>query len=93
MQKQIQFIQITPEQLQESIIQGVEHKLNDLREHFQPKEPNEYLTRLEVAEWLKINLSTLHKWTKDGKVQAYGIGNRVYYKRCEIEAALIKLKN
>ncbi|MDO8315999.1 MAG: helix-turn-helix domain-containing protein [Flavobacterium sp.] len=40
---------------------------------------------------LKINISTLHNWTKKGTIIAYGIGNRVYYKRGELMASLIRI--
>ena len=42
---------------------------------------------------LKINLSTLWRWTKDGKLNAYGIGNRIFYKKDEILNSLIKIEN
>ena len=84
----VQFIQVTPEQLQDAIIEGVKTQLQDLKTHFQPKEPNEYLTRNEIAEMLKIDLSTVHNWTKRGTLQSYQIQGRVYYKRKEIEERL-----
>jgi len=87
----IQFIQISPEQLQEGIIKGVKNELDQLKKDFQPKQPSEYLTRNEVAEMLRIDLSSVHNWTKKGKLKAYGIGGRVYYKRHEIENAIIEL--
>ncbi|WP_264520414.1 helix-turn-helix domain-containing protein [Flavobacterium sp. N1994] len=49
------------------------------------------LTRAETAEFLKINSTTLWHWTKKGKVTAYGIGNRVYYKKGELKKALIQI--
>lgn len=87
----IQFIQTTPEQLQTAIIDGVKMQLNELKNSFQPKEPTEFLTRNEVAELLKIDLSTLHNWTRKGKLTSYGIGARIYYKRSEVENAIVKL--
>ncbi len=89
--EQVQFIQVTPEQLQNAIIEGINSKIEDLKKLFQPKEPTEYLTRQQTAELLNIDLSTLHNWTKKGKLNAYGIGYRVYYKRHEVENALIKI--
>jgi len=89
----LQFIQVTPEQLQDAIIQGVKIQLQELRNHFQPKEPTEYLTRNEVAELLKINLSSVHNWTKKGILTSYQIGGRVYYKRSEIENSIDELKH
>lgn len=87
----VQFIQVTPEQLQATILEGVKKQLTELKKEFQPKEPTEYLTRSEVAEMLKIDLSTLFNWTKKGKLKAHGIGARVYYKRSEIESAIVGL--
>lgn len=89
----LQFIQVTPEQLQDAIIQGVKIQLQELRNHFQPKEPTEYLTRNEVAELLKINLSSVHNWTKKGILTSYQIGGRVYYKRSEIDNSIDELKH
>ena len=77
-------------QFQQAILEGVENLLNDLKKDFQPKEPIEYLTRKDTAQLLQVDLSTLWNWTKKGKLQAYGIGNRVYYKRSEIEASIVK---
>ena len=51
----------------------------------------ELLTRIETAQFLKVNFTTLWSWTKKGKITAYGIGNRVYYKRGEIMKALVIL--
>ena len=91
--KTIQFIQVTPEQIQDAIIDGVNSKLEDLKKNFQPKEPEEYLTRHEVAQMFKIDISSVHNWTKKGKLKSYGVpgSGRVYYKRSEIEKVLIQL--
>ena len=92
MQKATLLHNSSPEELTEKILKGVDEKLNQLKEIFQPKKPTEYLTRTEAKELLKVNLSTLYKWTKKGKLKAYGIGNRVYYKRHEIEQIIIHLQ-
>jgi len=89
--QQVQFIQTTPEQLQESILQGVKSQLDELKKQYQPKEPEEYLSRAEVAKMLKVDISTVHNWSKSGKLQRHGIGNRVYYKRSEVERAIVQL--
>ena len=56
-----------------------------LAEEFQPKQATEYLTRDEVCQLLKIDLSTLHRWRKNNTINSYGLGNRVYFKRCEVD--------
>ncbi|MGM0931946.1 MAG: helix-turn-helix domain-containing protein [Bacteroidota bacterium] len=81
----------TPEQLQEAILRGVKHQLEELKKQYQPKEPEEYLSRAEVAKLLKVDISTVHNWGKAGKIKRHGLGNRVYYKRSEIEQAIIEL--
>ena len=82
----------SPEELTEKILKGIDERFNQLKNQFQPKEPTEYLTRNEVKDLLKVDLSTIHNWTKKGKLKSYGIGNRVYYKRDEVEKAIIPLK-
>lgn len=86
--QQVQFIQTSPEQLQQSFADLLRGEIEALKKEFQPKEPTQYLTRTEVAEMLQIDLSTLHSWVKKGKLKSYGIGHRVYFKRSEVETAL-----
>tara|TARA_R100001369_G_scaffold10176_1_gene23157 strand:+ start:4963 stop:5250 length:288 start_codon:yes stop_codon:yes gene_type:complete len=90
MEESIQFVQVTPQQLQQAILNGIQAQLDKLIEHFQPKEPTEYLTRHEVSKLLKVDISTVHNWTKSGKLISHNLMGRVYYKPSEIEAAMIK---
>jgi len=91
MQGTIQLIQVTPEQLEDRICSRVKLEFDALKLDFQPKQPTEYLTRNQVKDMLGVDLSTIHNWTKRGKLKAYGIGNRVYYKRSEVEQAIVPL--
>lgn len=78
----------------EEVLEGLQilqEELQNIKENLQPKEPDELMTRKEVAEYLKVDLSTIWNWSKQGKLPYYGIGSRVYYKRSEIERALIQL--
>ena len=87
-QESIQFIQISPKEQEDRIIQRIRREFDILKKEFQPKEPAEFITRSETRDVLKVDLSTLHNWTKKGKLKAYGIGNRVYYRRDEVEQAI-----
>ena len=87
-QQAVQFIGTTPEEVNKPVLEVINEGFEKLLKQFQPKIPTEYLTRNEVKELLKIDLSTVHNWTKRGKLKSYGIGNRVYYKRSEVEAAI-----
>lgn len=66
-------------------------ELEELKKSFEPKLPTELLTRDEVKNIFKCDLSTIHNWCKKGKLKPHGIGNRVYFKRSEIEAALLPI--
>ena len=93
MSSTIQFIQVTPEQLQDAIIEGVNSKLDDLKKNFQPKEPPKYVTRKYVAdEMLHCDISTVHNLSVKGVLQKYQIGGRVLYQLKEVEDAIVKLK-
>lgn len=88
----VQLIQITAEQLQNAIIQGVKTQIDELKQFYQPKEPVTFITRQQVAEEiLHCDLSTVHNLSKKGILQKYQIGGRVLYKRSEVEKAIVKL--
>lgn len=67
-------------------------KNSDVQETVNPtKFPTKYLTRKEVSEILSITLPTIHEWSKRGVLTAYRLGNRVYFKSDEIDAAMVKI--
>ena len=88
--QQLQVTQFSGDELQKRF-DKLEDKINDLLINFEPKSPNEYLSRQETADLLKVDLSTIWNYTKQSKLISYGIGSRVYYKRAEVEKAIIKL--
>jgi len=92
-QKITQIYHTTEERLTQSILDGVEEKLNSFKENFHPKELTKWITRNEVREILSISLVTVDKWTKKGILIAYRIGNKKRFKRDEVENALTKIDN
>ena len=46
------------------------------------------LTIDETCKLLSIHKTTLWKHTKSGKLKSYGLGNRLYYKKNEVLAAV-----
>lgn len=66
--------------------------IKSIHANFQPKEPPQYLSRQQVADMFGISLVTVGEWTQKGILTAYRLGNRVYFKRHEIEAALVNIK-
>lgn len=89
--QQVQFISVTPDQLQNAIIQGVNLLLEDFKTNFQPRQPKTYLSRAEVSKMLNVSFVTLNKWNKSGKLKAVGIGGRVLYCQETIDNSIVEL--
>ena len=84
---------LSVEQLQQLIGTSVRNGIVELQKELQTKDNSEELmTREETCQFLKIDSSTLWAWTNNGKVKAYGIGARRYYKKTEIMECLTLLK-
>lgn len=84
---------LSVEQLQQLIGTSVRNGILELQKELQTKDNSEELmTRDETCQFLKIDSSTLWAWTNNGKVKAYGIGARRYYKKSEIMECLTQLK-
>lgn len=79
---------VSPETLKDLIKESVKSQLDDFKKDLQTHNPDELLTREEVLNLLQIDSTTLWRWTNRGKVTAYGIGNRRYYKKAELIEAL-----
>ena len=88
---QIIFDVLSKEELKDLVGRSLEEviKNNSLT---QPPD-QELLTRDETCKLLKVDSSTLWRWTNKGKVKAYGSGNRRFYKKEELISSLIQLKN
>lgn len=84
----IQFVATTPQQLQKEISDSVKTHLDEFLKHFKPEPKKEYLSRKDVASMFGVDISSVHNWTKSGKLRALGISGRVYYLRSEVEASL-----
>ncbi|PWG06570.1 helix-turn-helix domain-containing protein [Polaribacter aquimarinus] len=89
---QIQFVQTSPEENRKPLLDYIDKKFEDFKEHFEPKTPNQYLTRQEVSNLLSVDLSTVHNWSKRKILKPKQIGGRVLYLRSEVEDAIIELK-
>jgi excisionase family DNA binding protein len=84
-------ISINTEKLYNEIRGIIMDELKGIKKDHSLNQPDELLTREETSQLLKINLSTLWHWQKKGKLPTYSIGNRIYFKRGDIEKALIKV--
>ena len=90
-EKVTQVFGITPAELKQDIINDVRAELKQIAQNFQPVQQEEYLTRQEVADLLKISLVTISDWNKKGILNPYRLGNLIRYRRQEIDQALIQI--
>lgn len=85
----LQLIEITPEELSDMIIKGIQDAISIAA----PLNEETLLNRYEAAELLKISTVTLWDWTNKGKIQSYALGNKVFYKKSELLKSLKPVKN
>lgn len=92
MNQTIQLLNTTPTELVNLISENVKTQLLEFSKSFTSSDPEVLLTRDETCKLLQINSSTLWSYTKQSKLTAYGLGNRIWYKKSEILNALQPLK-
>lgn len=91
MENSIMLHNFSPADLEELIRKVVREQLEEFRKNLGIENPDELLTREEACLLLEISLTSLWKWKKNEKIIAYGIGNRVYYKKSELMESLVRI--
>jgi hypothetical protein len=92
MEKSILLHLISPNELKLIIKEVIREELVEIRKKLEEKDSDVLLSRQETCDFLKIDSSTLWSWTKKGKIDCYGIGNRRYYKKEDLLNSLVLLK-
>jgi hypothetical protein len=91
--QQIAITQLTPQDLKQLIKEVIQEELASFEESLSHTEVDRLNSREKTAkDVLDVDLSTLHRWTQQGKIKAHAIGNRIYYKDSSIEEALVEIK-
>lgn len=65
---------------------------NEVAQQPKAKDEPENMTIDDVCTFLRIKRVCVWKWTRDGKLVAYRIGGKKYYKRSEVETVLTNSK-
>lgn len=55
-------------------------------------EKREFLTAEEVAEMLKVNIMTIYRYIKAGKIKAFKLGKNFRIEKKEFDRFLLSLK-
>lgn len=53
---------------------------------------DELIKIADVAKMFKVSKVTIFKWKKQGKIPFFRISNKVYFKRSEVLASMIKIE-
>lgn len=69
----------------------LEKRLDKLPEMFEAMQAEDLLSRQQAMQFLDVGSATLDRWSKQGLINRYGIGGRVYFKKSEIISSLIKI--
>ena len=89
--QQITLSQLSLEELTQEIITPLLVKIEALEARIAKNDSDVLWTREDTSERLKIDLSTLSRWTKQGKIAAHSIEARIYYKESSVQETLVKL--
>ena len=90
--KQFNITQVSPEELQTMFNEAMASQLKSIQLS-STSSPEEYLTTVEVSQLFKISISTVHNWRKAGTLLACQIGGKVFFKRSDIDNAVVQLKS
>lgn len=90
----LKLIQVTPDQLSELIRDNVRKELKLFVKDFKElqQDPDQLLTTQQTAQLLQVSKRTIKNLTDKGLLQSHGVGRRNYYKKSEVEQALVKLQ-
>jgi len=90
--QQIAITQLTPQDLKQLIKDAIQQERASYDDSLSNTEVDRLNSREKTAkDILDVDLSTLHRWTQQGKIKAHAIGNRIYYKDSSIEEALVEI--
>ncbi len=84
----VQLQNITAEDFKNEILNGVQNQLSAFQKSIETKKPSTYIDRKEAGRLLKVSTVTIDDWARKKILKRYSIGNRVLFRRSEIEQTL-----
>lgn len=85
----IQVENFSKEEFKEFLLDTLKPFLQDQK----PPQEEQFKTRKETAELLRITLPTLNEWSKLGILQSCKVGSRVLYRVSDIEKCIKDTRN
>ena len=90
----ITFHEATIDELANALLLKLKESEDDLQKSQNKTDSHEeYLATVEVSQLFKISISTVHNWRKAGTLLACQIGGKVFFKRSDIDNAVVQLKS
>lgn len=82
--KTIQITEVTIDELADKVADKLMLNIQDYLKQLSKKENDEILTRQEVADYLRVSLTTIHHWCNYGILSPIRLGNRIFFKKQDI---------
>lgn len=86
--KKVILTQIEIDQLKALIQEAIRSEVSQFKRLEVESSSEEFLTKKEVTELLKISISTLNSWVKEGVIPASRIGTRVRFSKKQIISSM-----
>ena len=78
----------------EDLVERIANKIVErLTERTSNTKKDRYYTRRQLSELLSVDLATLHRWSKSGKLPSHRLGGRVYYKQSDLDSEMKRVPN
>ena len=87
------FHNISPDDFFSKLKEIIAETVSNISPQIQVEKRDELLTAEETALYFKKSTDTIANWADKGYIQKYGIGFAIYYKRNEIENAVVPINN
>ena len=81
-------VTITLEDLRTYSNELIQSTKKELEAEVMAQQNESYLTRLETCDFLKVDQSTLHRWSKRGYLMPVEMGGRRLYRKSDLQRIL-----
>lgn len=88
-EREITILNISLSELKELMQKAIQEEFTQLKlQDLKPVSGDQYLSKVQTANLLKISLPTLTKYVKKGVIPAYHIGCNIRFRESEVKASL-----
>jgi len=81
------------DELRSSIMELFNHQFKNISNYIESNRMNDErpLTPKEAIKYLSMSKSTFYRYVKAGLIHKYSLGEKIYYKKSQLDKAIIKI--